>query len=64
MTIKRMKCYKSDKFNLSLFLAKLVNSKNDPLGSYKSENGKFQHVAPEIQAYSVKKINESHTKLY
>ena len=37
------------------FLAKLVNSKNDPLGSYKSENGKFQHVTPEIQAYSVKK---------
>ena len=37
------------------FLAKLVNSKNDPLGSYKSENGKFQHVTPEKQAYSVKK---------
>ena len=53
-------CYKSDKtIRIFLsFLAKLVNSKNDPLGSYKLENGKFQHVTPEVQAYSVKKMNE------
>ena len=46
------------------FLAKLVDSKNDPLGSYKLENSKLQNVTPEVQAYSVKKMNESHTKLY
>ena len=37
------------------FLAKLVDSKNDPLGSYKLDNGKYQHVTLEVQAYSVKK---------